>query len=223
MPDKENHVIEKQIKPVAGSWISLGAHGALLVLLIVAGRHAWKVRPVSSRGGAHATVLYWQGGVGTGAVKTHHPGKAIISPTKKTAETNPRQKPKQQPLNQTHAQKDAEVQASSAGSSTSPSQMSGSGTGMQNATPAFPTYSPNPPVRDRSLLPDSETNVVVDVNVSAQGEVLDEKLIRGLGNSIDQAILDTVRSWKFHPATVDGNAVSSVSELVFPMSQRYRG
>jgi TonB family protein len=223
MPDKENHGIEKQVKPVAGSWISLGAHGALLVLLIVAGRHAWKVRPVSSRGGAHATILYWQGGVGTGAVKMQHPGKVIISPRKKTAQTNPLQKQKQQPLNQTQAQKDTEPQASSAGSSTSPSQMSGAGTGMQDATPAFPTFSPNPPVRDRSLLPNSETNVVVDVNVSAQGEVLDEKLIRGLGNSIDQAILDTVRSWKFHPATVDGNPVSSVSELVFPMSQRYRG
>jgi TonB family protein len=63
----------------------------------------------------------------------------------------------------------------------------------------------------------------VDVNVSAQGDVLDEKLVRGLGNSIDQAILETVRGWKFHPATLDGNPVASVSELVFPMSQRYRG
>jgi TonB family protein len=73
------------------------------------------------------------------------------------------------------------------------------------------------------LLPDNETNVIVDVNVSAQGEVLDEKLIHGLGNSIDALILETVRSWKFHPATLDGNPVESVSELVFPMSQRYRG
>jgi TonB family protein len=90
-------------------------------------------------------------------------------------------------------------------------------------TPAFPVYSPSPHVADRSLLPATNQNVVVDVNVSALGEVLDEKLVRGLGNGLDQTILDTVRSWKFHPATVDGNAVPSVAELVFPLSQKWRG
>jgi TonB family protein len=78
-------------------------------------------------------------------------------------------------------------------------------------------------VADRSLLPPTNENVVVDVNVSALGEVLDEKLVHGLGNSLDQTILDPVRSWKFHPATVDGNAVASVAELVFPLSQKWRG
>jgi outer membrane biosynthesis protein TonB len=61
------------------------------------------------------------------------------------------------------------------------------------------------------------------VKVSALGEVLDEKLIHGLGNGVDQIILDTVKSWKFHPATVDGNAVASVAELVFPLGQKWRG
>ena len=77
--------------------------------------------------------------------------------------------------------------------------------GSQDATPAFPVYSPLRHI-DRSLLPKADENVVVDVNVSALGEVLDEKLVHGLGTSVDQTILDTVRSWKFHPATVDGNA-----------------
>jgi hypothetical protein len=53
--------------------------------------------------------------------------------------------------------------------------------------------------------------------------VLDERLVHGLGTSVDQTILDTVRSWKFHPATVDGNPVSSVAELVFPLGQKWRG
>jgi TonB family protein len=202
---------------------SVAAHTVILGLLLLAGRHAWNIRPVTSRGG-QATLLYWQDGMGTGAVRMHLSGKVVIAPAKKTAETNPMERRKQPLMNQLTAKKDGSVQAEQAGSTTSKSQMTpGSGNGTQDATPAFPTFSPNPPVRDRSLLPTDETNVVVDVNVSAQGDVLDEKLVRGLGNSLDQVILETVRNWKFHPATLDGTPVSSVSELVFPMSQRYRG
>jgi TonB family protein len=222
MLDNANRKIARQGKPVTGSWVSLGVHGALLLVLILGGRQAWKVRPVTSKGGNHATLLYWDAGVGSGLARTHSSSKAIVSPAKKTSHSNPLAQQKPAPVKQ-QARQQAEVSAGSAGSSQTQSQLSGSGSGSQDATPAFPTYSPNPPVRDRSLLPQSEFNVVVDVNVSAQGDVLDEKLVRGLGNSIDQAILETVRSWKFHPATLDGNPVASVSELVFPLSQRYRG
>lgn len=204
-------------------YVSIGTHVLAFGLLLLGGRHAWKVRPVSMRGGSRATLLYWQGGVGTGTARTHTSGKVAMSAAKKIERTDPVQRRKQPALAQPHTQKDGELQASSAGGAPSKSQMTGSGTGTQDATPAFPTYSPNPPVSDRSLLPQSETNVVVDVNVSAQGEVMDEKMVHGLGNGIDQIILDTVRSWRFHPATLDGNPVASVSELVFPMSQRYRG
>jgi hypothetical protein len=223
VPENETRKIGRQAAPVTGSWMSLAAHGALLLLLILGGRHAWKVRPASSRGGNHATLLYWNAGVGTGLVKTHSSSKVNLSPAKKISHSDPLTRQKAQTVKEQARKNAPEVSAGSAGSSTSQSQLSGSGSGSQDATPAFPTFSPNPPVRDRSLLPQSETNVVVDVNVSAQGEVMDEKLVTGLGNSIDQIILETVRSWRFHPATLDGTPVASVSELVFPMSQRYRG
>lgn len=222
MLDSTNRVIAQQRKPITGPWVSLSVHGALLLALILGGRQAWKVRPVTSKGGNHATLLYWDAGVGSGLTRTHSSSNALVSPAKKMSHSNPLAQQKPAPVKQ-QARQQADVSAGSAGSSQTQSQLSGSGSGSQDATPAFPTYSPNPPVRDRSLLPQSETNVVVDVNVSAQGDVLDEKLVRGLGNSIDQAILETVRGWKFHPATLDGNPVASVSELVFPMSQRYRG
>ncbi|HEX5235455.1 MAG TPA: energy transducer TonB [Silvibacterium sp.] len=64
---------------------------------------------------------------------------------------------------------------------------------------------------------------MVDVKVTAEGEVSDEKLVNGLGNDLDQIILDTVKTWKFHPAITDGNAVASVAELVFPLSPKWRG
>ena len=205
-----------------GRWASIAAHSIFLLLLIAAVHHVWKSRPVSSRGGAHATVLYWEGSIGTGAARTHLRGTEKKIPAKTVTRTNPVTPPHEKQVDP-DAQESAETAAvNPAGSSTSQSQSDGTGNGNQDATPAFPVYSPSPHL-DRSLLPKTDENVVVDVNVSAMGEVLDEKLIHGLGNSVDQIILDTVKSWKFHPATVDGNAVASVAELVFPLGQKWRG
>ena len=97
------------------------------------------------------------------------------------------------------------------------------GGSAEDAIPAFPIFSPSPRLPDRSLLPSDTRNVVVDVKVTAEGEVSYEKLVNGLGNDLDQIILDTVKTWKFHPAITDGNAVASVAELVFPLSPKWRG
>lgn len=199
-------------------WISIGAHSVVLTVLIIAAHHAWQVRPVVGRGGELSAVLYWDDSVGTGSSRTHSVGNSTPSKTLRPKPVTPHKK---QPAPETQQPSESEA-TSSAGSSTSSSQNSGVGDGTQNATPAFPVFSPSPRI-DRSLLPKTDENVVVDVNVSAVGEVLDEKLVHGLGTSVDQTILDTVKSWKFHPATVDGNAVASVAELVFPLGQKWRG
>jgi hypothetical protein len=34
-------------------------------------------------------------------------------------------------------------------------------------------------------------------------------------------VLSTVKSWRFHPATLNGTAVASVEELVFPFDQNW--
>jgi protein TonB len=97
----------------------------------------------------------------------------------------------------------------------------GNGTDTQSADPAFPVFSPRPAVADRSLLPSSEQQVIVDVKVSAGGDVLEATVVRGLGNALDQIVLDTVKTWRFHPATVNGTPVATEAELVFPFSPRY--
>jgi hypothetical protein len=205
-----------------GNWTSIATHSALLVLLIFAAHHAWEVKPVSARGGQHATILYWEGSVGTGVAKTRQHGAEKVLPAKMRPRNSPVTPPHEKQLDPDTEETTNAAAASPAGSSTSNSQSDGTGYGTQDATPAFPVYSPSPHI-DRSLLPRADENVVVDVNVSALGEVLDEKLIHGLGTGVDQIILDTVRSWKFHPATLDGNAVASVAELVFPLGQKWRG
>src|ERR1700734_2370576 len=79
------------------------------------------------------------------------------------------------------------------------SSAAGNGADQQNADPAFPVFSPRPAVADRSLLPNSNREVVVDVKVSAAGDVLEATLVKGLGNGLDQLVLDTVKTWRFHP------------------------
>jgi protein TonB len=99
--------------------------------------------------------------------------------------------------------------------------VAGNGADQQSADPAFPVFSPHPPVSDRSLLPRSNQEVVVDVKVSAAGDVLEATLVKGIGNGLDQIVLDTVKSWRFHPATVNGNPVATEAELVFPFNLNY--
>lgn len=98
---------------------------------------------------------------------------------------------------------------------------SGNGTDADNVRPAFPIFSPHPPVTDRSLLPATEQKVVVDVDVDAQGLVVSEKLVKGSGTPLDQIVLATVKTWRFQPATVNGKAVPTEAELIFPFNRDY--
>lgn len=189
------------------TWSSVATHAVIFGLLALISHHALRVRMVQSRGGER-TILYWQ-------------GEANRSPqaTRKLAVAR---KFRKIPIRQPHV-------ASSTASETDPSQnkatngLGGSQAGSKDITPAYPVFSPSPHIADRSLLPRTTTNVVIDVNVSAQGDVLAERLIQGLGNSLDQIVLDTVKKWKFHPANDNGNAVESVAELIFPFSPKWTG
>ena len=97
----------------------------------------------------------------------------------------------------------------------------GNGADAEDVRPAFPVFSPHPPVSDRSLLPHSEQKVVVDVDVDALGQVVSEKLVKGMGTKLDQIVLETVKTWRFQPATVNGKAVPTEAELIFPFNLDY--
>ena len=133
---------------------------------------------------------------------------------------------KKHPLDAKPATSDLAINAKPAPAAGQPvaapdTSVAGSGADQQSAGPAFPVFSPHPPVSDRSLLPSSNQEVVVDVKVSAAGDVLEVTLVKGIGNGLDQIVLDTVKSWRFHPATINGNPVATEAELVFPFNLNY--
>jgi TonB family protein len=99
--------------------------------------------------------------------------------------------------------------------------LAGNGSDNIDMTPAFPVYSPHPPVHDRSLLPQTAEKIVVDVDVDEVGQVVKETLVKGLGNQLDAMVLDIVKTWRFQPAKINGKPVASEAEVIFPLDQRY--
>jgi TonB family protein len=97
----------------------------------------------------------------------------------------------------------------------------GNGTDANDEKPAYPVFSPRPPVTDRAMLPKVEQKIVVDVNVDELGAVVSEVLVKGMGNQLDQIVLETVKTWRFQPALVNGKAVPTQAELIFPFGPEY--
>jgi TonB family protein len=59
------------------------------------------------------------------------------------------------------------------------------------------------------------------VNVDPLGAVVSEVLVKGMGNKLDQIVLDTVKTWRFQPALENGKAVPTQAELIFPFNPSY--
>lgn len=210
-------------RPRAGLLLSLSVHAALFGVAFLLTLHWGKVRPVYRESRCCTAALYWSGNTGVSdaspaAATSKHRAKKQTAPVPKTTLIeNPMRL-----LQPRTAEKPAQSRLAQSGNPTMQLQQSvGTGSGTDDAEPAFPTYFPRPPVNDRSLLPAVEQKIIVHVTISAMGDVTDEKLVQGLGNSLDDLVLKTVKAWRFHPATLDGNAVASVEDLVFPFNQNY--
>jgi hypothetical protein len=205
---------------VSAVLLSIGMHGSVLVLLALAGRAAGdrllapptdfqRLAMVEVAGGSHA-VRFPLPPMDM-AAKIHDPDKDP-EVTRKTI----------LPIPQTHPK------VSGGGAPIKPHTGNGSGQALmgngsdaEDARPAFPVFSPHPPVTDRSLLPSSEKKIVVDVKLDAQGVVLSETLVQGMGNRLDQIVLNIAMTWRFQPATVNGKPVPSEAELIFPFNSSY--
>jgi TonB family protein len=81
--------------------------------------------------------------------------------------------------------------------------------------PALPLHFPDPAV-PRSLVPAGvQGDVIVEVTIDASGNVIETKLLRSVGYGIDERVLDTVRGWRFRPATRDGVAIASKQDVLY--------
>ncbi|HEY6491111.1 MAG: TonB family protein [Terracidiphilus sp.] len=187
--------------------LSSALHVVLAVFLLIVWTHT-RPRVVEQPTKFYATTLHVMGGIRAPWTpaqpgRKRHATVPAPKPHTDLARTTRPAPPKGEPL----------ASLASAGA--------GAGTDADNANPAFPVFSPRPAVADRSLLPSANREVVVDVKVSAQGDVLEATLVKGIGNALDGIVLQTVKTWRFHPASIAGNPVASEAELIFPFNMNY--
>jgi periplasmic protein TonB len=68
----------------------------------------------------------------------------------------------------------------------------------------------------RSELPSGiQGDVIVEITIDAQGAVVEERLLQGLGHGVDDRVIAVLRDWRFHPATRNGVAISSKHDVHF--------
>ena len=81
--------------------------------------------------------------------------------------------------------------------------------------PALPQVFPDPAVSRADLPPGVQGDVVVEVTIDEQGNVVELKLIRGIGYGIEERVLATLRQWHFRPASKDGVTIASQHIVTF--------
>ena len=75
--------------------------------------------------------------------------------------------------------------------------------------PPKATYVPDPQYSDHARKKRIQGTVLAQITVSAEGVVSDARISRSLEPSLDKQTLETVRKWRFQPATLDGKPVAA--------------
>jgi TonB family protein len=81
--------------------------------------------------------------------------------------------------------------------------------------PALPQVFPDPAVSRDDLPPGVQGDVVVEVTIDDRGNVIELKLIHGIGYGIEERVLATLRQWRFRPASKDGVTIASQHIVTF--------
>ena len=186
-----------------GIWSSLAAHGVLVLLLVFGLR--LQVEPVThlrlpgTKYGDRMLLSYSAGG---------HPQPGEPTP----APPVPPHRIARRHVNALTAP----TQLASAPQAVvpGPGSAASSGQGDGDIKIALPQFNPRPQPDLSSLPHGTSGNVVVDVVIDTGGKVTQLTLVKGLGAPIDDAVLRTVHTWLFTPATRDGAVVSSEQEIL---------
>ena len=82
---------------------------------------------------------------------------------------------------------------------------------------AVPLSRPSPKYTPEAENAGIEGKVRLDLKVNERGEVETAKVLQGLGYGLDESAVQTVKGWKFRPATLCGKpvAASFVVSVVF--------
>lgn len=80
---------------------------------------------------------------------------------------------------------------------------------------ALPVVAPDPPIVRHKLPEWIRGKVVVEVTISETGDVTEAVVLETVGYGLEQIVVDTLRTWRWKPATVDGIKVASKQDIHF--------
>ena len=114
-----------------------------------------------------------------------------------------------------HENETAKLDATAQGGSLYGTRTPGAPLSGNEVIPALPQVFPDPAVSRSDLPPGVQGDVVVEVTIDEQGNVVELKLIRGIGYGIEERVLATLRQWHFRPASKDGVTIASQHIVTF--------
>jgi hypothetical protein len=90
-------------------------------------------------------------------------------------------------------------------------------TGMHHTMKAaLPIFTPDPPILHGQVPePARGKDVVMEVMIDDHGSIVFAKVVQGVGDGVEQSIVETLRRWIFVPAKINGVAVASQRQLTF--------
>jgi len=81
--------------------------------------------------------------------------------------------------------------------------------------PAIPQVFPDPPVSRSDLPAGVQGDVIVEVTIDAEGNVVQTKLLQGIGYGVEEKVLAVLQHWHFRPASRDGVTIASQHIVYF--------
>jgi TonB family protein len=88
-------------------------------------------------------------------------------------------------------------------------------TSGDDVKPAIPLVFPDLKIQRSELPSGVQGEVVVEITIDADGNVIEEKVLKGLGYGIDERVIAVLRRWRFRPATRNGVAIPSKQDALF--------
>lgn len=81
--------------------------------------------------------------------------------------------------------------------------------------PALPVAFPDPQIARYEVPSGLQGDVIVELTIDVQGNVIETKLLQGVGHGIDEKVIAAAREWHFRPATRNGMPIPSKQDYRF--------
>jgi len=149
------------------------------------------------------------------------PESAVVTPAKPKLKLNasapkvPPPPPTPGPRENSNPFDSSNLDATARGASPYGARIPGAPLTGHEILPALPQVFPDPAVSRADLPPGVQGDVIVEVTIDEQGNVIETKLIRGIGYGIEDRVLATLRQWHFRPASKDGVTIASQHIVTF--------